>query len=108
MCSEPRDIRLAKNGKPYLICDSCGVQLFIRGRFGVERFATVLERATATDIVGRFKEIERRYRRLCPECGQEFWIEPRLVRTSMFDGSLKGLRCPRPNCEGTAPWEIKP
>jgi hypothetical protein len=107
VCAEPREIRLTKNDKPYLICDPCGVQLFIRGRIGGERFAVLLQQATVESVIARFNEMERRYRRRCPGCGQQFWIEPRLIKTSLFDGSLKGLRCPQPDCETTVPWEFE-
>jgi len=107
VCTEPRDIRLAKNGKPYLICDPCGIQLFVRGRVGVERFAALLERATSESVLARFNEIERRYRLTCPSCGHQFWIEPGLIRTSLFDGYLKGFRCPQPDCEYIVSWEVE-
>jgi len=81
---EPREVRLTKKSKPYLICDPCGIQLFIRGRVGLERFGTLLERATTESIFTRFNELERRYRRRCPSCGHQFWVEPRLIKTSLL------------------------
>jgi endogenous inhibitor of DNA gyrase (YacG/DUF329 family) len=53
------------------------------------------------------KEIEQRYRLTCPECGSQFWMEPDLVETSIFDGSLKGFRCPEKKCGATVAWEKK-
>jgi predicted RNA-binding Zn-ribbon protein involved in translation (DUF1610 family) len=28
VCAEPRDVRTTKKNKPYLVCDSCGVQTY--------------------------------------------------------------------------------
>jgi uncharacterized C2H2 Zn-finger protein len=49
--------------------------------------------------------MERRYFLKCPKCGGRFWIEPGLVKTSMFDGSLQGFRCPERKCGAVVPWE---
>lgn len=35
VCAELRDFRLSKKDKPYLVCDLCGVQVFIRGKTGI-------------------------------------------------------------------------
>ena len=107
VCTEPREIRHAKNDKPYLICDPCGTQLFVRGRVGISRLTELVDRATKEAVLTRFNDIERRYRRLCLSCGQQFWIEPRLIKTSLFDGSLEGFRCPQTDCESIVPWEFE-
>src|SRR5437879_10679649 len=41
----------------------------------------------------------------CPECGCRFWAEPELAKTSIFDGSLQGFRCPEKKCGATVAWE---
>ncbi len=51
----------------------------------------------------RLEEMERRYWLRCPDCGDDFWIEPNLIKTSSFDGRLKGFRCP--NCGVIVPWK---
>jgi transcription elongation factor Elf1 len=107
VCTEPREVRLTKKSKPYVTCDLCGVQLFIRGRVGIERFVVLVERSTNDGVLARFNEMERRYRRTCGRCGHRFWVEPRLLKTSLFDGSLKGFRCPRRGCEAIVPWEFE-
>jgi len=50
-------------------------------------------------------EIVRRYRVRCADCQTEFWIEPGSIVTSIFDGSLKGVRCPNAKCEAVIPWK---
>lgn len=37
LCQKGLDIRISKKQKPYCICSSCGIQLFIRERDGIER-----------------------------------------------------------------------
>jgi predicted nucleic-acid-binding Zn-ribbon protein len=51
--------------------------------------------------------MELRYRLTCPECGNKFWAERKLIKTSGFDGSFKGFRCPLNNCGALVPWEKK-
>lgn len=43
LCAEHRELRTDKNQKPYLICDECGVQLFIRKDAGNRRLETMLQ-----------------------------------------------------------------
>jgi transcription elongation factor Elf1 len=107
VCTGPRAVRATKKDKPYLICDPCGVQVFVRGPAGVAEFNRLLNRTSNESLFERIKEMEQRYRVTCPECGCRFWIEPELIKTSVFDGSLKGFRCPQKNCDAMVPWEQK-
>jgi DNA-directed RNA polymerase subunit RPC12/RpoP len=105
VCTSPLEVKTTKKDKPYIICDPCGVQLFVRGPSGIDAFSRLIERANKDDLWSRLSEMERRYRLRCPECGCRFWIEQRLVETSTWDGSLKGFRCPGKNCDAIVPWE---
>jgi len=105
VCTEPREVRITRKKKPYLVCDPCGVQLFIRGAAGISQFDGLVERAGSQDLWSRIAEMERRYRLRCPKCGTRFWAEPQQAKTSMFDGSLKGFNCPK--CAETVGWEKK-
>ncbi|MFB3923939.1 MAG: hypothetical protein ACE145_19635 [Terriglobia bacterium] len=105
VCAAPREVRVTKKAKPYVTCDPCGVQVFIRGPAGILAFERLVASATGADLWTRVKEMERRYHLTCPECGVRFWIEPELIETSIFNGSLKGFRCPQADCEGIAKWE---
>ena len=104
VCVLPREVRITKKRKPYLICDPCGVQLFIRGPAGIAEFNRLVERGERDGLSQRINEIESRFRLTCPECGNRFWAEPRLLKTSSFDGSLKGFRCPNKACGAIVPW----
>jgi len=41
LCGTKAEVRYSKKGKPYLVCDPCGVQIFIRGRRGIELFRKI-------------------------------------------------------------------
>ena len=43
ICREPKDVRLDKNQKYYLICNDCGTQLFVRGQKGMDRMEALIE-----------------------------------------------------------------
>jgi ssDNA-binding Zn-finger/Zn-ribbon topoisomerase 1 len=105
VCTQPLEIKLTKKKKPYVVCDPCGIQVFIRGPAGIATFNRLVERGSGEDLWTRIAEMEQRYRLKCPECGCRFWIEPELVKTSIFDGSLQGFRCPQKNCGATVEWE---
>lgn len=100
----PREVRATKKDKPYLICDSCGIQVFVRGPDGIREFSRLLQATSEESLLSRLNHIEQRYRLVCPGCGNKFWITPKLVKTSTFDGSLRGFRCPEKNCNGVAAW----
>lgn len=107
VCSVARPVRLTKKNKPYVTCDPCGIQVFVRGPQGISEFNRLLEQGEQEDLPTRLKEMERRYRLTCPKCGTKFWAERKLVKTSGFDGSFRGFRCPQEGCEATVPWEGK-
>ena len=107
VCVKPLEVRTTKKNKPYVTCDPCGVQMFVRGPSGINEFTRLVDRARADGVWDRLDEIERRFRLKCPKCGSRFWIEPSLVKTSMFDGSLQGFRCPEKGCGTAVAWETK-
>jgi DNA-directed RNA polymerase subunit RPC12/RpoP len=43
LCSQELRQRKDKNEKPYFICDSCGVQIFVRGRQGGENLTQLIK-----------------------------------------------------------------
>lgn len=105
LCTTGLDVRQSKKGKPYVVCDPCGVQVFVRLPQGIQRFEQLVDQANGKGAMERLKEMESRYRKKCPECGQEFWIEPGKIATSWFDGKFEGYRCPAKGCKGVADVE---
>lgn len=45
VCGQSRAVRQTKANKPYVRCDPCGVQLFVRGEEGIRRFADAVRTA---------------------------------------------------------------
>ena len=41
-CFEMREIKYTIKTKPYLTCNDCGVQLFIRGKEGIKKFKNLI------------------------------------------------------------------
>ena len=78
LCSKELELRRDKHKKPYFVCDSCGVQIFVRGRQGIENLEELIKtlrerdfpfreharvlheiQAVLTEIRGVEKEIEK-------------------------------------------------
>ena len=107
VCTAAREVRITKKDKPYITCDPCGVQVFVRGPSGIVAFHRLVEQTSKQDVLTRLVEMEHRYCLKCPGCGNRFWIEPGLAKTSLLDGRLQGFRCPAKNCGEVAPWKTK-
>ena len=108
VCGEGLDVRTNKRSKPYVICNRCGVQLFVRLEAGIRKFRELVERADFQNVWERLAELERRNKTQCPKCRKTFWVSPDLVATSWFDGRFTGYRCPEEGCEGVVkPMEEK-
>jgi ssDNA-binding Zn-finger/Zn-ribbon topoisomerase 1 len=107
ICGEPLDARKSKKGKPYVVCNVCGVQMFVRFEPGVREFEKLVAEATAKNIWGRLADLERQYRKSCPKCGKSFWVSEQLIKTSTITGSFIGFRCPEEDCDGVVKPEEK-
>jgi len=104
LCGQGLDVRETKKDKPYIVCDPCGIQLFVRNSVGIARFRSLVASAEQRDIWQRLDDLQKRYRRKCPECGKEFWTAPDQIKTSWVDGRLTGYRCPEKGCSGVVAW----
>jgi hypothetical protein len=54
LCIQKLEIRTDKHGKPYVVCQNCLMQSFIRGKEGIERLAELIETLRQHDFP--FKE----------------------------------------------------
>jgi transcription elongation factor Elf1 len=104
LCGKGLDVRQTKKKKPYVICDPCGVQLFVRSKAGMQVFERLVSDAGQSNIWKRLDDLQKRYRGKCPECGKEFWIVPDQIKTSWLDGTFEGYRCPERDCDGVVSW----
>jgi len=102
---QPREVRITKKGKPYIICNPCGVQMFVRVDTGIRLFDALVADADRNDVWKRLAELQQRYEFECPKCGKKFWLTPKLIQTSWVDGKVKGYRCPDSECGGIAKQE---
>ncbi len=104
LCGQGLDVRQTKKKKPYVICDPCGVQLFVRSKAGMHIFEQLVSEADQGNIWKRLDDLQGRYRLKCPECNKAFWIVPDQLKTSWVDGKFEGYRCPERGCSGVANW----
>jgi ssDNA-binding Zn-finger/Zn-ribbon topoisomerase 1 len=107
LCGQGLDVRQTKKKKPYVICDPCGVQLFVRSKVGMHIFEQLVSEADQRNIWKRLDDLQGRYRLKCPECNKEFWIVPDQLKTSWVDGKFEGYRCPERGCSGVVSWNSK-
>ena len=105
LCARGLDIRETKKNKPYVICDPCGLQLFVRNDTGIAIFERLVAGAQQRHIWDRLEELQQQYRKKCPECGRMFWVHPDRIKTNWMDGSFEGYRCPERSCDGVAKWK---
>ncbi len=51
ICGMQRNIRDSKREKPYVVCDDCGVQLFVRKAEGIKKFKELAATGAASHII---------------------------------------------------------
>jgi transcription elongation factor Elf1 len=124
LCNVTLDVRKSVKGKPYVVCDPCGMQMFLRKDEGIaalhkissggsadklrekiqslEKQLALAERNKAELTRKTVKDIEKSALRTCPECGAEFIIREDLIKTSWLDGRFLGFKCPKDGCKGIA------
>lgn len=104
LCGKGLDVRQTKKKKPYVICDGCGVQLFVRSQAGMRSFEQQVADAERRDAWTKLEDLQSRYQRKCPNCKKTFWIVPDQIKTSWVDGKFEGYRCPERGCDGVVQW----
>ena len=91
LCQRLLEIKDSKKGKPYVCCDNCGMQMFVRFEKGIERLFELSERGIAfldqfvlcTQCDVAVKRVKRKIREpflgkpglYCPEC-DNFLLDP--------------------------------
>lgn len=43
LCSQDLEVRRDKHGKPYFVCETCCMQVFVRGKQGIKNLAHLIE-----------------------------------------------------------------
>lgn len=54
LCNQMTAVKADKNGKPYLICNDCGLQMFVRYLTGQARLDRILQ-AGLSDLKGQYR-----------------------------------------------------
>ena len=90
-----------------MVCNGCGMQMFVRVGSGIRKFERLVAEAEMRNTWERHTELERRYRKKCPKCGREFWMERKLMECDCM-GGFEGFRCPNEDCGEIVLWEEKP
>jgi hypothetical protein len=67
VCGSDLPLRLARTQKPYCHCDSCGLQLFIRGKNGIHKLKQNLTSGVVTAGVSRAAGLVSRLQKLKEE-----------------------------------------
>ena len=88
------------NGQP-----ASGLRSHTQLPYGMGRLERLLFGAEQKDIWARLEELQHRYHKKCPTCGNWFWIQPDQIKPSWMDGSFEGYRCPERGCDGFAKWK---
>lgn len=81
-CHRELEPRTSKKGKPYFVCELCGVQIFFRLKEGIERLRTSLAKAIVEDDFV-----------LCRECQVAIRRSKEKVSGALF--GTAGIRCPQ-------------
>jgi DNA-directed RNA polymerase subunit RPC12/RpoP len=50
LCGKRLEKRMSRYGKPYFVCDPCGIQLFVRRRQGIDRLEEFFRNAEKAEI----------------------------------------------------------
>lgn len=63
LCGEEIEVKNSKKGKPYFICDPCGLQAFIRREKGIERLKAWMgsegkDRNPASEVLDLARQME--------------------------------------------------
>src|ERR1700745_744954 len=53
LCERTLEQRTSKNGKPYFVCDSCGIQIFVRRKHGIEKLSKLIAEMESQQVYSR-------------------------------------------------------
>ena len=95
LCLVPLRVRSSKKNKPYVVCDACGVQMFVRMKPGITRLASLMAEPQAGSVMQRLATVARQQRQTCRSCHHAFWLSEAKLETSWFNGAHVGYKCPK-------------
>jgi DNA-directed RNA polymerase subunit RPC12/RpoP len=101
ICWQRLDVRTSKKDKPYVVCQACGMQMFLRTQPGIQKFEKQVTESGANNFWARLDRLESDYQKKCPKCGKPFWVNEDRRAKNWFD-EFVGYSCPESDCDGIA------
>ena len=89
VCNSDLPLRLARTQKPYCHCDSCGLQLFIRGKHGIHKLKQNLATGVITSGVSRAAGLLSRLQKLKEEKKRLEDLQGFLFRDKDLDQAIR-------------------
>lgn len=62
LCCQGMPQRTSKRGKPYFVCDACGIQIFVRRKQGMEKLEAFFANMAKTDL--QFEQHAQHFREM--------------------------------------------
>jgi DNA-directed RNA polymerase subunit RPC12/RpoP len=104
ICWQRLDVRTSKKEKPYVVCQACGMQMFVRTQPGIQKFEKQIIDVGVGNFWARLDMLESQYQKKCPKCGKTFWVNEDRRTKDWFDEFI-GYSCPDSNCNGVVTRE---
>jgi len=95
VCGTGLEIRLSRKEKPYCVCDSCGIQIFFRGKAGIHRLRKILDAKVL--LVGKESETDRAlvlYNHICQLRGRRKELAAKqglFIRDEALDSTIRAV-----------------
>jgi hypothetical protein len=86
LCTAKLEKRIDKNGKPYFVCNPCGIQFFIRRQHGIDLLEKLIRDCQKNEIPFKQQNSELEpHRLLCPTgCKGTWHRNRRMARFSAY------------------------
>jgi len=99
VCGASLTLRVARTEKPYCHCDACGIQLFFRGKSGIQRLKTLLTSGVLTSgasrgtvLFNRLEQLKQQKSKLEDRRGLIFRNEDLENAIGVIDGEIESVR----------------
>lgn len=102
VCGTALPVRLSVKQKPYCVCNDCGIQVFFRGKVGIQRLQRILESAepvtedfskgtVVVALYNRLEELRKQKEELAAKQGIIFRDETLDDAIAALDGEIKQI-----------------
>src|SRR5262249_50640752 len=102
VCRMSLPVRFSQKGKPYCVCNHCGIQLFFRGKVGIQRLQLMLQPVepvsedfsngtVVVSLYNRLEELQKQRNTLEAKQGIIFRNQTLDNAIAALDGEIKGI-----------------